>query len=75
MSEENVSEDVPESVPKERSQREQGLGNMEKCPVIPDYVQDFQKCCAEYSEGKQTDLDVIANVVQTLRKLRGESHE
>jgi hypothetical protein len=44
--------------------------DLSQCPKIPDYVKSYETCCKEYSEGKQTDLDVLSNVIDSLKKLR-----
>jgi hypothetical protein len=44
--------------------------DLSQCPVVPDYVRSYETCCKEYSEGKQTDLDVLSNVIDSLKKLR-----
>jgi hypothetical protein len=44
--------------------------DLSQCPKIPDYVRSYETCCKEYSEGKQTDLDVLSNVIDSLKKLR-----
>ena len=64
--ESNVSEDVPESVPN----RERKVGNMENCPIPPEHVRTYEECCDKYAKGEMSDLDVLGEVIGTLKKLR-----
>ncbi|MCJ7633637.1 hypothetical protein MUP77_14765 [Candidatus Bathyarchaeota archaeon] len=78
---EQGSEPVETTFPKFVPKREAGnsmepesieseVPDLSQCPKIPDYVRSYETCCKEYSEGKQTDLDVLSNVIESLKKLR-----
>ena len=85
MSETDRSEYVPESVPETVPNREKKIGNMETtvestnlneltndkgCPVPPEHVRSYSECCDRYAKGEISDLDVIGEVIGTLKKLR-----
>lgn len=41
-----------------------------KCPIPPKHVVTFDKCCADYSDGKMTKTDVINKVGEILNRIR-----
>jgi len=69
-------EPFPKRVPKPESGNntieniEPEAPDLSQCPVVPDYVRSYETCCKEYSEGKLEDLDVLMNVIDSLKKLR-----
>lgn len=70
---EYVPESVPETVPSDASLREKKIGNMENpCPIPPEHVRSYSECCDKYAKGEISDLDVIGEVISSLRKLRTE---
>lgn len=46
-----------------------------ECPVPPEHVQLYQECCEKYQAGEMTDLDVMMEVVKTLKGLRSQKTE
>lgn len=41
-----------------------------KCSVPPAHVKDYQECCEAYEKGEMTDLDVLGNVINSLKKIK-----
>lgn len=40
------------------------------CPIPAEHVRNYEVCCDKYARGEMSDLDVLGEVIGTLKKLR-----
>lgn len=68
----------PEPFPKPLPKREAGntaeIENIEPetspCSVPAAHIRSYEQCCDKYARGEMSDLDVLGEVIGTLKKLR-----
>lgn len=71
---EPVETTFPKLVPKRETgntpETESIESEVSPCPVPEPHVQSFAECCERYKRGELTDLDVVSEVIDSLKKLR-----
>ena len=85
MSEEEESSQVPKKVSPEETEpakpEKTGLfgepiedveTSKPVCPVPPEHVKLFEECCDKYQKGEMSDIEVMENVITTLKKIKKE---
>lgn len=68
--EEEVSQEVSPEEPLEKPETVKVKSEHLVCPPPPPHVKTYQDCCEAYKRGEMTDLDVLASVINDLRKFR-----
>lgn len=67
-------EPFPKRVPKVESGNSMESESLEPqplvCPVVAEHVRNYETCCDKYARGEMSDLDVLGEVIGTLKKLR-----
>lgn len=63
-------EEVSQEVPEEEILEKEVKPEQPVCPPPAPHVKTYADCCEAYRRGEMTDLDVLASVIDNLRKIR-----